>query len=87
MKSNVLPKKNYVFLFFGLILLLLLIELSMRLKFSVIGMLSGLNLSPFLKNNLSSYISFSFVVLPLLLVELLLPNDKANQDVYKRQDV
>ena len=79
MKSNVLPKKNYVFLFFGLILLLLLIELSMRLKFSVLGMLSGLNLSPFLKKNLSSYISFSFVVLPLLLVELLLPNDKDNQ--------
>lgn len=76
MKINILPKKNYIFLFFGMIVLLFLIELSIRMKFYTIGMLSNLNLSTFLRNNLVPYISFTFVVLPLLLVELLMPNDE-----------
>ena len=53
MKINLLPKRNYVFLFFGMIILLLLIELSIGMKVSLIKLLSELNTPDFLKNNLS----------------------------------
>lgn len=80
MKVNVLPQKNYIFLFFGMIILLGLIELSMRMKLYLLNNLSPLIASDFLRINLSSYISFTLVVLPLLLTEVLLPNDDISRD-------
>ena len=80
MKKMVLPKRNYLFLFFGLIAMLLLIEISIRMQASLIKILSSVEISGFLKKNLSAYLSFAFVVLPLLLVEILLPNDETSKD-------
>src|SRR3954468_24589464 len=79
MKKIHLPKTNYVFLFFGLIVLLVLIEVSKKLQVSIEGFLA-IKTSGFLKNNLSAYISFTFTVLPLVLVEMLLPNDEISKD-------
>jgi len=76
----VLPKRNYLFLFFGLIVMLLLIEVSIRMQASLTKILSSVEISEFLKKNLSAYLSFAFVVLPLLLVEILLPNDETSKD-------
>lgn len=79
MKINALAKNNYIFFFFGMLVLLFLIELSIRMKFFVMGTLTELNTPFFLKNNLAGFISFTFIVLPLLIAELLLPNDEENQ--------
>lgn len=80
MKKILLPKRNYIFLFFGLIVLLLLIEISIRMQVSLVSILSSVKTSGFLKNNLSAYLSFTFAVLPLLLIEILLPNDEISKD-------
>jgi sterol desaturase/sphingolipid hydroxylase (fatty acid hydroxylase superfamily) len=79
MKKMIFPKRNYVFLFFGLIVLLLLIEISKRLQMSIENIFS-MKTPGFLKNNLSAYLSFTFTVLPILLVEIILPNDEISKD-------
>src|ERR1700730_3364489 len=78
-KKKLFPRGNYIFLFFGLIVLLLLIEISKRLQVSVENIFS-VTTSGFLRNNLSAYLSFTFTVLPLLLIEMLLPNDEISKD-------
>ena len=79
MKKMIFPKRNYIFLFFGLIVLLLLIEISKRLQMSIENIFS-VKTPGFLKNNLSAYLSFTFTVLPILLIEILLPNDEISKD-------
>src|SRR5438128_5170998 len=79
MKKILLPKTNYIFLFFGLIVLLLLIEISKGLQVSIESVFP-IKTSVFLKNNLSAYLSFTFTVLPILLIEILLPNDEISKD-------
>lgn len=80
MKKMLLLKKNYIFLFWGLIVLLLLVEISARMNVFLAGELSFLKTSEFLKNNLSAYLSFTFVILPLLLIEILTPNSEISKD-------
>ena len=80
MKKMLLPKRNYIFLFFGMIVLLLLIEISIRMQASFVNFLSSVKISDFLKNNLSAYLSFTFTVLPLLLIEILVPNEEISKD-------
>ncbi len=80
MKKNVFPFRNHSFLFIGLIVLLLLIEISIRMRDYFLNIFSNLNMPHFFIENLSQYISFSFVIFPLFLFELLLPNDEASKD-------
>ena len=79
MKKLIFPKRNYIFLFFGLIVMLLLIEISKRLQVSIQNILP-VKMPALLKNNISAYLSFTFTILPLLLVELLIPNDEISKD-------
>src|SRR5258706_3319952 len=80
MLKAILTRINYVFLFFCLIILILLIEISIRTQSSIVSSLSSLNISDFLKNNLSAYLAFTFTVLPLFLAETLLPNEQISKD-------
>lgn len=80
MKKLLLPKTNYTFLALGLVVLLVLIEVSIRTEISVMGWLSSLKLSTMLRDSFAGYLGFTFVVLPLLLFELMLPNDEASKD-------
>lgn len=52
----------------------------MRIKLWFIDGLTTIEISDFLKNNLVNYVSFTFAVLPLFLMELVVPNDKTSQD-------
>jgi sterol desaturase/sphingolipid hydroxylase (fatty acid hydroxylase superfamily) len=79
MKKILFPKANYIFLFFGLIALLLLIETSKRLQVSIENIFPA-KTPGFLKNNFSAYLSFTFTILPLLLIEMFLPNDEISKD-------
>lgn len=80
MKASIVTRKNYVFLILGMVVLLLLIEASMRTRSFLIGNLSSVIHSDFIKNNLAAYLGFTFVVLPLFLVELIMPNDETSKD-------
>src|SRR4051812_7227705 len=73
-------RKNYVFLTIGLIILLGLIEISARLENYFIGMFSEWKISVFLKQNMGPFLSFFFIISPLLLAELFLPNDEKNKN-------
>src|SRR6478752_214550 len=76
----IFPKRNYIFLAIGMIALLVLIEISIRMQVVLMKSFSSLNISEFLRNNLSSYVSFTFAVLPLLVMEILMPNDTESRD-------
>ena len=80
MRKAKFTRINYVFLSFGLIILILLIEISIRTQSSIVRSLSSLNIPDFLKNNLSAYLAFTFAVLPLLLAEIILPNEEISKD-------
>jgi sterol desaturase/sphingolipid hydroxylase (fatty acid hydroxylase superfamily) len=78
--KNIFPKRNYIFLAISMIGLLVLIEISIRMQVALMKSFSSLNISEFLRNNLSSYVSFTFAVLPLLLMEMMMPNDVESKD-------
>ncbi len=80
MKKISLQRTNYIFLFFGLIILLVLIELSIRGQDYLTTFISAWHSSDFLKNNLVAYLTFIFVISPLIFTELLLPNDEISKD-------
>lgn len=71
------PLKNHLIF---LIILLLLIEVSTEMRVYFVSILSNQNLPVFFTNNLSAYIRFSFVIIPLILFEILLPNDELSRD-------
>jgi sterol desaturase/sphingolipid hydroxylase (fatty acid hydroxylase superfamily) len=69
--------RNHLFFF---LILLLLVEASTEMRVYVGSNLKNLHLSAFVTNNLRSYIRFSFVVFPLIIFELLLPNEELSKD-------
>ena len=73
-------RKNYFFLIIGLIILLGLIEVSARLEHYFVVMFSEWKVPVFLKQNLGPFLSFFFIISPLLLAELFLPNDEKNKN-------
>ena len=80
MKKILQLKGKYIFYFLAIIGLLLLIELSQLTETYFANILTTLTIPAFLKDNLSGYLSFTFVVLPLFLAETLLPNDETSKD-------
>ena len=78
--KKLLIKKNYIFLFIGMMMLLVLIEISTRLQEYSLKLLYSINIHDFLKNNLAGFVVFAFMVTPLFLTELLLPNDEHSKD-------
>jgi len=80
MKKFSFPGRNGLFLFFGLIALILLIEVSIRTHDYLQQVLFSVSAPVWLKNNLASYLGFSFAVIPLFLTELVLPNDEISKD-------
>ena len=78
--NNYESTKKYLFYFSGIVGLLMLIELGQRTQEYIINILSTVNISGFLKENISGYLSFTFTTLPIFLVEILLPNDETSKD-------
>ena len=69
--------KNHLVFF---LILLLLVEASTEMRIYFGNNLNNLHLPVFLTNNLRSYIRFSFVVFPLIIFEILLPNEETSRD-------
>lgn len=63
-----------------MLILLLIIEVSIRTRTWVFDELDTIKISDFFKNNIAAYIGFLFSVFPIFLVELFLPNDTTKKD-------
>lgn len=73
-------RKNIVILIVGLIVLLGLIEVSVRLEQYFVGVFFELEIPKYLTRNLAPFLSFLIIIIPLLIAEILLPNDEKNKN-------
>lgn len=80
MKQIAISVKKYIFYFLLFTGLLILIELSYLAEDYFLDLLSRQKLGAFLKDNLARYLGFTFAVLPIFLIEKILPNDEASKD-------
>ncbi|MBX2924236.1 MAG: sterol desaturase family protein [Chitinophagaceae bacterium] len=81
MKIATKSKSNYAVLAIGLVVLLIVFEIIFRVKnFLFNNWLPGFIDSSFWRNNIAGYLGFMLTILPLVLIELVLPNEKDSED-------